>query len=95
MEKSNSFFKFINQLTPTKDQNQKTFNSMKEFFHHHFKNIKSENLLSYISPKNKLNSSKKEYSSILKQKKKKLDIISKMENKMNYNFKSQEKLNNI
>lgn len=95
MEKSNSFFKFINQLTPTKDQNQKTFNSMKEFFHHHFKNIKSENLLSYISPKNKLNSSKKEYSSILKQKKKKLDIISKMENKINYNFKSQEKLNNI
>ena len=95
MEKSNSFFKFINQLTPTKDQNQKTFNSMKEFFHHHFKNIKSENLLSYISPKNKLNSSKKEYSSILKQKKNKLDIISKMENKMNYNFKSQEKLNNI
>ena len=95
MEKSNSFFKFINQLTPTKDQNQKTFNSMKEFFHHHFKNIKSENLLSYISPKNKLNSPKKEYSSILKQKKKKLDIISKMENKMNYNFKSQEKLNNI
>ena len=95
MEKSNSFFKFINQLTPTKDQNQKTFNSMKEFFHHHFKNIKSENLLSYVSPKNQLNSSKKEYSSILKQKKKKLDIISKMENKINYNFKSQEKLNNI
>ena len=95
MKKSSPFFNFVKKLNQKEEEKNIKFKSMKDFFHYPSKYIKSENLLSYSYSPKKLDSTKKEYSVILNNKKKQLEKIPNIIYEPKYIYNYQKKVNNI